>query len=99
MRSFITTTYISERLVTSGDKKSYSALGSGEGHFRPLDDKSSQINNLQIGTAFKLTVDGTDDIRVTDRLTIASEPYEVQGVRTENFGSFDHKEVILIRKR
>lgn len=99
MRSFIETTYVIERLTASGDKSTFSALGSGDGHFRPLDDKTTQINGLQVGTAFKLTVEGEADILPADRLTIASETFEVQGVKHESFGSFDYKEVILIRKK
>lgn len=99
MRSFIATTYSIERLVASGDKSTYSALGTGEGHFRPLDEKASQINNLQIGTGFKLTVEGIADIRANDRLTIGSDVFEVQGVKYEAFGSHDFKEVILEKKK
>lgn len=99
MRSFIETTYVIQRLVATGDKKQYTALGSGEGHFRPLDDKTTSINGLQVGNAFKITVEGDTDVAPSDRMIIATETYEVQGVKRETFGSQDFREVILIRKK
>lgn len=91
--------WTSKRLVYTGDKSSYTShTASGVGYFRQLDDSASALNQIQIGTGFKLIVEGSDDIIATDKIEIENVEYEVKGVKLEEFGSISIKELLLTKK-
>jgi len=97
--SFLTTEFSTQRLQQTANKsKPVAYITSGVGHLRQLDDRTSEINSIQLGLGFKLTVSGDVDIVATDKVTIAGNIYEVRGVKSENFGSLDYKEIIMVKK-
>lgn len=98
MRSLINKTFTSTRLTQTGKKSAYGASTSGECHFRQMDEQTSSINQIQYGLGFKMTVEGSADILVSDIVTIDSIEYAVQGVKKEAMGSLEYTEVVLIKK-
>lgn len=99
MRTFMDTAFIIKRLVQSGSKSTYAEIDSGVGHFRQLDDRTSEINSIQYGEGWKMTVDEDTNVIVTDRIEIGSDVYEVRGKRTESFGSLSFYELLLVKKK
>lgn len=97
--SFFTKAWTSKRLVQNGSKSSLTAQGSGIGHFRQMDEKSQQINQIQIGEGYTLTVEGAADIVTTDRITVDGQDYDVQGIKRETLGSIDVKQCVLVRNK
>lgn len=97
--SFFTKAWTSKRLVQTGSKSALTAQASGIGHLRQMDEKSQQINSIQIGEGFILMVEGGADILVTDRVTVDGIDYDVQGIKQETLGSIDVKQCTLIKKK
>lgn len=99
MRSFQTLYFTTKRLLQSDKKSLYIDNSSGYGHLKQLDERTSQLNNLQYGEGYSLMVEGDIDIIVTDRVTIDSVDYEVKGVKYDSFSSIDIKTVLLNKKK
>ena len=94
-------TWTSERLDYAGSDKGtyYTHTESGIGHLSQLDDRVSDLNNIQIGEGYKLIIDGNKDIMPTDKIIIDSTSYEVRGVKHNEMGSINIKELLLIKKK
>ncbi len=100
MRSFATTNYTTKRLTQDGNKSDYIPTNiNGAGHLRQLDDRASSLNNIQYGEGFKLTVDISQDVAVTDKVIIGTDEFEVRGVKQENMGSLSFKELLLVKSK
>lgn len=97
--SFFTKSWTSKRLVQTGSKSSLTSQASGIGHLRQMDEKSQQLNAIQIGEGYILMVEGGADIVVTDRITVDGQDYDVQGIKRETLGSIDVKQCVLTRKK
>jgi len=95
MRGFATTEYATKRLVKTGNKSTWQTNAQGFGHFRPMTDEASAINEIQIGKGFELTVDVDIDIDVTDKVIIDGEEYQVNGVQDHKFQGVEFRKAIM----
>lgn len=95
MRAFFTKEFSTKRLVRTGNKQSWSTHVTGLGHFKPLNEEASALNDVQFGKGFELITEEEFDIGVTDKVIIDTVTYEVNGVTPYNFGGVSFKKAIL----
>lgn len=99
MRSFQTLYFTTQRLFQNESKSIYLENSYGYGHLRQLDEKTSQLNNIQYGEGYSLMVEGDVDIITGDRVFVDSVAYEVKGVKYDSFSSIDIKTALLNKKK
>lgn len=95
MRGFQTTEYTAKHLVKTGNKSTWETYASGFGHFRPMTDEASAINEIQIGKGFELTVETDISLDVTDKVIIDSTEYQVNGIQVHKYEGIAFKKAIL----
>lgn len=93
--AFFTDKFETKRLVKTGNKSSWSVFSSGFGHFRPMSEEASALNEIQAGKGFDLSVDNKVDITPTDKVIIEGTQYDVKGVKTLKFQGIEYKKVSL----
>jgi hypothetical protein len=98
MSSFFTKQFTSEKLTHTGDKSGFVVGVSGEGYLRQLDEKSSALNGIQYGIGFKMTVEIGVDVSIGDRLTVDGVKYEVKGIKDDEMGSIEIRELLLNKR-
>lgn len=82
--------------ASSGGKSSYSSVaGVVRGFFKPIDPSPRTEALGVIGQAYEFTVDGRQDIRTSDKLTIDSVEYLVAGIARYKTFSHDFLKVTL----
>lgn len=96
MRHLFTTTATVNRLSYTGDKSTYSSVGTVDGYLEPIDPNmtGAAVAGIQ-AQSHTFKCDGSSDILATDRLTIASQDYAVAGIRRYIVGSLDLLDVAL----
>lgn len=74
------------RQVYTGNKSTFTSVGTGTGYLRPLSEEKSAVNGMQFGNGFQLITEVSLDIRIGDKLTINSVDYTVRGMANHNRG-------------
>ncbi len=97
MHSFLTKSFSINRLTQSGNKSSWSSVGSGKGFLKPMDDKQLSINGYQYGQGYVLLTRSNVDIQTTDKVVVDSQEYDVAGVGSYQLGSINFKKIILVK--
>jgi hypothetical protein len=97
-KTFINKSFSLSRLSQSGSKSSWASHSTGSGFFKPMSDEMAVINGLQAGQAYTIAVDPSFDIRVSDRLAIDGDTFEVKGTGKYEFGSVSFKRVLLTKE-
>lgn len=69
-----------------------------QGAFLPLDRKEHALEGGDFTVPFELYVDGTEDVRVGDKLVIDTVNYYAKSVFVANFGGLPHRRVSLSSK-
>ncbi len=84
-----------KRLVKTGSKSSWTTHTTGFGHFKPMSDEASAMNEIQLGKGYELSVPEEIDITATDKVIVDSLQYDVGGVKFLKFQGISYKKVSL----
>lgn len=82
------------RPLTSGNRNSYTNIGSLRVFIQPLDDTLTSTD-VSFTKKFRAYADFNADVKIEDKLQRGGEEFRVSGVSTYNFGSHSHKYLIL----
>lgn len=85
------------RMTRTGDKLSYSALGSGFAYIKPMSEEQASVNGHQYGLGFILLCDKDTDIKESDRVTSNGDTYTVRGVAVHSRGPHQFIKAILVK--
>jgi len=88
-----------ERLTTVGEtnKTDYQAhLTSQAGMLQPYGDMEDLGGGFKVGQVFKL-FSNRIDINVSDKVTVSSVDYIVKSIKDITYGTFPHKEIIVVK--
>jgi hypothetical protein len=75
-----------KRQVYTGNKSTFTSVGTATGYLRPLTEEQSSLNGIQFGQGYQLVTEVGVDIRTGDKLTINSIDYTVRGVADHSRG-------------
>jgi len=84
-----------KRLVKAGNKSSWTVFTNGFGHFKPMSEEASALNEIQLGKGFELSVPIKIDITATDKVIVDGVQYDVGGVKNLEFQGITYKKVSL----
>ena len=90
--------FIARKAVIAGtDKLLATTVTSAYMHSQPLNDKELALIEGVYGKTYVFYCDGTVDVQEGDKLREGSNYYKVVsgGVSRREFGSFDHKKIIV----
>lgn len=86
-----------KRQVYTGNKSTYTSVGTATGYLRPLSAEQSAVNGMQYGQGYQLITETGVDIRVGDKVTIGGSDYTVRGLADHSRGGITaHKAYILV---
>lgn len=90
-----------KRQVYTGNKSTYTSVGTATGYLRPLTEEQSSLNGIQFGQGYQLITEAGVDIRTGDKVTINSIDYTVRGVADHTRGAIlfaltAHKKYLLV---
>lgn len=89
-----------KRLIQTGDKSAYGAVGSPIfGLFTPVDQDQNVIALKIMGQAYKFITDGENDVRAADIVVFDSEEYGVKGIQKFNQKSLKFLNVYLEKRQ
>lgn len=87
-----------KRQVYTGNKSTYSNIGSTSCYLRPLTEEQSSMNGIQYGLGFSAIFETSADVREGDRITIESVEYTVRGVVNHDRGlNTQYKRALLTK--
>lgn len=93
---------ITRLTTTSGEKQAYATVTATEGHIQALSEERSRLVEGVFGKTFKIYVDADSDIQDGDRLRDDDNNYytvKSGGVTRKTFGSFDFKQIVIIKNK
>lgn len=84
-----------KRQSYTGNKSTFSTVGTGTCYLRPLSEEQASNNNLQFGRAFALIMETTLDVQEGDKVTIDAVEYTVRGVANFDYnGATKYKRAV-----
>lgn len=78
-----------------GTKYTYSDLGSAPCFLQQLDADKSQLYGMTFGKSFVCYLPITADVLDSDRVVINGITYGVMGIKSEPYGSLQHKKAMV----
>ena len=84
-----------ERMVTTGSKYIYGALGSTKCFVQPIDAETAELYAVTFTKSSVAFLPIDADVKTSDRMIVSGTTYGVKGVMSRPYGSLKHKKAIL----
>jgi len=98
IRERYSTTVTVSRLVTTGNKQSFSTVATIKAHKQPLNAEYKELFEGDWTKSYMLYTDVDENIKMGDKLTIESETYYVKAFKKWDVGNLTHLELIIEEK-